>query len=247
MKNQRWIMRTFGALLVISGVLMWHSRLHYAPETVLQTRFGDELISMNSDGVTDLSDICNRVSDDEWILFVLDTHLTNDSTFRTFFETAKEERLGLWIEYDPGLLRLGLGLGPDASDSNIELPIRWVRQDEAATIVVAVTAKETVVVANAMKAAINWPGPSNGTWNCDAVQIGSDTRELSQGHECERCESRLRYVSGEGLGEIKVLMDSLDNSERVTRLGFFASCLVVGGVFMALAAGRIRKRLTGKA
>jgi len=232
----------FGLLLAVLGSVIWTSRLDYSPEPQLRERLADRLTEVDPDSFSDLSAQCGEAKNNNgWILFVLNAQLVSDATFRTYFETA-EYRVGLWVEYDPGLLRLGLGLGPATAASNIEIPIRWVRSDQRETIMIGVTRNQTRVVANAIDKDAPWPGDLAEIWRCDAVQIGTDTRVLSEGYECSGCNVGLRYATGSDTAELTNLLDSLSNVRSFNTKRIVGSALTLAGALIVLFAPRISAR-----
>jgi len=231
MRSRNVVVGTLGVTLVVVGTLLWNTRLNYSPEQVLDMKISEKLVEIEPDKITDLTGACTQVGNGGWLLFVLEAQLTSDSEFRTFFETA-EERSGLWVEYDPGLLRLGLGLGPNASESNTEIPIRWVRRDEKAVIAIVVRQQETIVVTNAKRQAKQWRGPIDGFWKCNAVQVGSDTQELTQGHECENCRIRLRFAYGDNGQEVLDVVEKLDNIAEFNLKRWLGSGLLISGILL---------------
>jgi len=231
--------RLVGATLAIGGSLLWSSRLDYEPERVLEERVADRLVEVAPGQLSDLSNHCGQVlNPGGWMLFVMDARLLSDTKFRTYFETA-EERVGLWVEYDSGLLRLGLGLGPESPDSNTEVPIRWVRRDESATVFIAVSREETRVITNAVDKSTSWPGSFAESWRCNGVQVGSDSRKLSEGSTCAECNVRLRYVSGRSSSQLNSLLGQLSNVRIFNQKRITGSALVVVGTALMLFGHRI--------
>jgi len=229
---------TLGLLLAVLGSVIWISRLDYSPEPQLRERLADRLTEVDPDSFTDLSAQCGEATNNNgWILFVLDAQLVSDATFRTYFETA-EERVGLWVEYDPGLLRLGLGLGLESAASNIDIPIRLVRSDQRETIMIGVTRDQTRVVANAIDKDAPWPGELGAIWRCNVVQIGNDTRQLSSGNSCAGCNVSLRYATGGDKAELTNLLNSLSNVRSFNIKRIVGSALTLAGVLLVLFAPR---------
>lgn len=226
--------RLVGALFAIVGSMIWTSRLVYTPNTVFDRFKGAQLAEIEGAAITDLASTCDEIlTDSGWIVFVLTANLISDSAFRTYFETSTE-RDGLWVEYDSGLLRLGLGLGPDSPDPSTAIPIRTVRQDERVTVTIAVTRNQTRVVTNAVDKQKVWPGEFAEGWKCDAVQIGSDVRELSEGNTCVGCNARLFYMTGTDHTELTQLLDSLSNVRSFNTRRILGSALTLMGVLMML-------------
>jgi len=244
--------RLVGVGLVILGAWIWSARLDYFPEQVLQQQLAERLVEISPNQVNDLSDVCGRVAEsDNWVLFVMKANLISDTKFRTFFETA-EERVGLWIEYDPGLLRLGLGLGPESNDSNTEIPIRWVRRDETATVMIGVSRNETRLVTNAIDKIKAWPGDLAAVWRCNAVQVGNESRELSEGNTCAGCNVQLRYATGSDVVELTAVLDSLSNVQAFNTKRLTGSVITLAGALLVIfgpnmslraVAQRIRRRV----
>lgn len=242
MKVQRAIMVLLGLSLAVLGSAIWMSRLDYSPETHLRERLPDRLIAVDANAVTDLTAQCGRATkSDGWVLFVVDTKLRSDVAFATYFETAPE-RVGLWMELDAGFLRLGLGLGLENIASNTDIPIRWVRRDQRETIIVGVTRNQTRVIANAVDEKASWPGDLAGIWRCNAVQIGSDTRQLSEGSGCSGCNTSLRYATGTNQEELTELLDSLANVRSSNTRRITGSVLTMAGVLLVWFAPRASSR-----
>lgn len=231
-----------GAPLILGGMTIWNSRLNFDTETVVRSRLANRLQYLSAGQTADLEDECEIAKSGQgWILFVLDATLTSDNQFRTFFETA-EERVGLWVEYDSGLLRLGLGLGPDNDASNIGVPIRLVRKDERIAVLIAVKQQETRVISNAVDIRTKWPGDLAPIWQCDAVQFADDSRELTGGYKCEGCDIRLRYVTGRNIDEVDDLLESLSNVRRFQTKSWLGTALsVLGGLIILNKLPNIRR------
>jgi hypothetical protein len=209
------------------------SRHQFSPEEVVNSNSTFLLKSVESASITDLSDACSVAeSPDGWLLFILKAELIADDKFRTYFETA-EEPIGLWVEYDNGLLRLAQGLGSDNPKSNTEIPIRVVRKNESAFVAIAVWRDGTRVITNAVDKRNNWPGSFTG-WSCDAVQIGGDSRELSQGHGCPGCAAQLSYATGQGIADLQVIMDELSNVSDFNLRRSVGSALTLVGVLLVM-------------
>lgn len=226
--------RLVGVGLAILGAWIWSARLDYSPEQILQQQLAERLVEVSPEQVNDLSDVCSQVAEnDNWVLFVMKANLISDTKFRTLFETA-EERVGLWIEYDPGLLRLGLGLGLESNDSNTEIPIRWVRRDETATVVIGVSRNATRLVTNAIDKTKAWPGDLAAGWRCNAVQVGNESRELSEGNTCAGCNVQLRYASGSDMVELTALLDSLSNVQSFNTKRITGSALTLAGALLVI-------------
>jgi hypothetical protein len=219
------------------------SRLDYSPETQLRERLSDRLITVDPNAFTDLSAQCGEATNgDGWILFVTDARLRSDVAFATYFETA-EEPVGMWMELDAGFLRLGLGLGLESMAWNTEIPVRWVRSDQRETIIIGVTRDQTRVIANAVDKKAPWPGDLADIWRCNAVQIGSDTRQLSEGKGCAGCNTSLRYATGTERAELIELMDSLANVRTSNARRLLGSVLTMAGVLLVWFAPRVALRV----
>lgn len=242
MNIRRATLVSLGLLLAVLGSVMWTSRLDYSPQPQLRERLANRLTTVDSDSFTDLTAQCGEATNNKgWIMFVLDAEFLNDAEFRTYFETA-EERVGLWIEYDAGLIRLGLGLGLESLESNTEIQIRWVRRDQRETVVIGVTRDETRVIANGVDIAKPWPGKLADIWRCDAVQIGSDTRDLSEGRGCAGCNVSLRYATGTDREELTELLDSLSNVRSFNTRRITGSALTMAGALLVWFAPRLSSK-----
>lgn len=232
MNVRTFAIRLVGATLAIGGSLVWSSRLDYEPKRALEERIADRLVEVAPGKLSDLSTRCGQVlNPGGWMLFVMDARLLSDTKFRTYFETA-EESVGLWVEYDLGLLRLGLGLGSESP--NTEIPIRLVRRDESVTVFIAVSREETRVITNAVDKSKSWPGHFAESWRCNGVQVGSDSRELSEGNTCAGCNVQLRYATGSNMVELTALLDSLSNVQSFNTKRIMGSALTLAGALLVI-------------
>lgn len=234
MKLRRALLLLLGLGGTVLGSVVWSARLDYEPEAFLEREMGSRLVAISPRRVTDLSEQCRMATQQGgWLLFVMDAQLLADDRFRTYLETAPEP-FGLFVEYDLGTLRLGLGLGPDSDASNAELPIRLVRSSEHATIAIGVTGDETRVVTNAIDKKVKWPGSFSDQWRCDAVQLADDLRESSHGNTCQGCETQLRYAVGRDVSELNAILDDLSNVRRFNFLRVIGSILIIMGLVTVL-------------
>jgi hypothetical protein len=234
MKVQKWTLSLVGAALVVAGSLVWMSRFDYSLQGVLDERLGDRLIEVNALATTNLTEACDYTRTyPGWILFVMDANLVSDSEIRTYFETAEEPE-GLWVEYDNGLLRLGMGLGPQSVESNTEIPIRWVRRGEAITVAIGISLDETRVVTNAVDKVSQWPGAYYPEWSCETVRVGGADRRLSEGYRCPGCNVRLRYATGSDIEELSRLLDDLSNVQEFNMRRWLGSALTLVGLVLLI-------------
>lgn len=242
MRVRKWTLSFVGAALVVAGSFLWTSRFDYHPQAILDARLTDRLIEIDSQTTTDLSKACDYTKTyPGWILFVMDANLVSDSEIRTYFETAEEPE-GLWVEYDNGLLRLGMGLGPQSVESNTELPIRWVRRDEAITVAIGISLDDTRVVANAVDEMSQWPGAYYPEWSCKTVRVGGADRRLSEGYRCPGCNVRLRYATGSDIAELSRLLDDLSNVQEFNLRRWLGSALsLIGLVLLIRSQFRLRR------
>lgn len=237
MKASSLAVRTAGVLLFLLGSQVWSLRLSFSPESEITSRLGESLKEVRPGTVSDLTNECDVAkSETGWMVFVLNADLINDNLFRTYFETA-EERIGLWVEQDNGLLRIGLGLGPTGPVPNTDLPIRLVRRNERAVIVIGVTRNEVRVITNNRDSRTRWPAESAATWSCARVQFANDSRELSEGNDCKRCNIELFYSSGTNQDDIRDLMNSISNVQRFNVLRSFGILLSVTGISLIFGLG----------
>jgi hypothetical protein len=245
MKFRSVVLLVLGVVFVVAGSVIWRSRFAYSPEQILQQRFGSRLFEVPSKTTVDLSEAC-RVATEEggWVAFILNANITNDPEVRTFFETA-EEPSGLWVEYESGAFRLGLGMGPGNIDedgnlvSSTQLPIRLVHRTEEAQVFIAVTEDTTRLVTNTRDTSIAWPGTLADEWKCTAVRIADDTRAGTEGNTCKGCNVRLRYMTGRDDSELNEILDSVSNVRQfnvrrwtgssLSLLGFAAVALAIRG------------------
>lgn len=249
MKLRMIVLALTGAILLTAGSMVWRSRLAYSPEASIQIALGTRLVEIPIGTDSNLTDACRVVNDDNgWILFILNASITNDDKNRTFFETA-EEPLGLYVEYEPGLFRLGLGMGPGNTNaageliSSMELPIRRVHRREDAQVFIGVTRDVTRVVTNTRDARIAWPGYLADEWKCNAVRITDDTRESTHGYTCSGCDVRLRYATGSKPSELDEVLDSVSNMRQFNVRRWSGTALTFLGVaVVAYLIGDVSQR-----
>lgn len=209
MKARVWTLKVVGVVLVVVGSVIWGTRNEFVTEDVFQRQLVAPLVTVDDVTLTDLTAACNTINRDQgWILFVLDAQLVSDAQARRYLQTA-DEPFGLFIEYDPPLLRLGLGLGPEKW--NTELPIRYVRRDEAAIIAIGVSRSQTRVVTNLTDQQTIWPDSFASQWQCDKIELGRANHTYASGADCQACQVRLRYTTGGGITALNDLLDSLTN------------------------------------
>jgi hypothetical protein len=243
-KIQRVAQILLGLGLVVLGSFVWNSRSPDFNSELVTTRWADRLQDVPVGTSLDISSECEeKTVSGGWILFVLDANLINDNQFRSFFETASEE-MGIWITYDNGRLQLGLGLGPNSPDSNRALPIRTVRQNERATILIGVSRNETRVITNVRDVRTDWPGEFASGWSCEYVRFGDETNILSEGFGCNGCNITLRYATGEDYKELQTMFDQVSNISTFNQRRWLGSGLTLIGAFIAvvrLSKLRLRK------
>jgi len=231
------LLRVVGAMLLVAGSQVWSSRLSFASESEIFEQLGGAIIEVDEGSVSNLAHVCNVAKTSSgWMIFVLFANLRNDDRFRTFFETA-EERIGLWVEQDYGLLRLGLGLGTVSSESNTDLPIRIVRQNEKASVLIGITSNQVRVVTNNLDTQVRWPAEGFSEWSCERVQFADDIRELSEGHDCKGCNIRLFYASGNNLDELQESLDRFSNVQRFNVARITGTILITLGSLLMLGFG----------
>ena len=243
--NIRTTVRTLVGLgLVVLGSFTWNSRIPNFDDELIKTQLADRLREVPSGTSLDISSECERQTvGSGWILFVLDANLINDNQFRSYFETASEE-MGIWVTYDTGLLRLGLGLGPNSPNSNRALPLRIVRQNERATILIGVSRDETRVVMNVREVRTNWPGDFANGWSCEYVRFGDEANALSEGVGCNGCNITLRYATGDDYEELRTILDQASNISTFNQRRWLGTGLVLLGVlvmFFRRSNARVRK------
>ncbi len=221
-----------GLGLVVLGSFIWNSRIPDFKDELVKTQLADRLREVPAGTSLDISSECEQQTvGSGWILFVLDANLINDNQFRSYFETASEE-MGVWVTYDNGLLQLGLGLGPNSPNSNRALPIRIVRQNERATILIGVSRDETRVVMNVRDVRTNWPGEFASGWSCEYVRFGDETNVLSEGVGCSGCNITLRYATGDDYEELQRIFDQVSNISIFNQRRWLGSGLTLLGVFI---------------
>lgn len=241
MKAWVWALRVVGVVLVVVGSVVWGARNEYAPESALQGQLAVPLVSVDASTVTDLTAACNAVNQDEgWILFVVRAQLVSDAQARRYLQTA-DEPFGLFVEYDPALLRLGLGLGPEKW--NTELPIRSVRRDESAVITIGVSRSQTRVVTNLADQQKVWPNGFAPQWRCDGVELGRANHTFASGATCQDCAVSLRYTTGTGITELNDLLSSLSNNRRHNTMRIAGTGLTLFGLAMLAFAFRRRPKV----
>ena len=249
MKFRSIVLAVTGVLLLIAGSMTWHSRFAYSPETNIQRALGTRLVEVSKVTDVDLTDACRGVNEGSgWILFMLNASIINDDKIRTFFETA-EEPLGLYVEYEPGLFRLGLGMGPGnvneagESVSNIELPIRRVHRSEDAYVFIGVTRDVTRVVTNTRDARVAWPSYLADEWKCNQVRVADNEKVSTHGYTCKGCNVRLRYAIGGDVGELSDILQSVSNIRQFnTRRWVGTGLSLLGIVFIMISIRDVSRR-----
>lgn len=237
---RRLMMSGLGVVLVTTGAFVWTQRDEYSPNRQIELAMGERLISLGGEPNRDLSDVCKGVhSNGGWILWVIDLSVTNDGVPRKFFETSQEP-FGMFVEYDPPDLRLGLGLGPEKW--NTELPVRVVRRNEIVTLAIGVTTTETRVVTNVVDRRKAWPMEFLPLWRCDDVRYGAETKNLDSGLGCEGCMVTVRYAIGTEETSLSGLLDSVNNIQRYQIVRLTGTALTLFGVIVCILGAR----LTGK-
>ena len=249
MKLRSVVLALTGAMLLTAGSMVWRSRLASSPEASIQRALDTRLVEVSKVADVDLTDACRGVNEGNgWILFVLNASITNDDEIRTFFETA-EEPLGLYVEYEPGLFRLGLGMGPGnvneagESVSNIELPIRRVHRSEDAYVFIGVTRDVTRVVTNTRDARVAWPSYLADEWKCNQVRVADNEKASTHGYTCKGCNVRLRYAIGGDVGELSDILESVSNIRQFnTRRWVGTGLSLLGIVFIMISLRDVSRR-----
>jgi len=237
MKRTSLLLSIGASVMVVAGCVVWMSRLAYEPSPIISDRLSGRQINIDPAIVSDLTQACRQVESAQgWVLFVLQANLVSDASIRTYFQTDIEP-LGLFVESEPGLLRLGLGLGP-GPESDLQVPIRVIRRDQRETIFIAVSKDETRVIANALDIRASWPGILADEWLCKQVQIGSNTRELSHGYNCEGCDVQLTYAVGDNLRELDDLLNDLSNVGDFNRRRWLGTSMTLVGLLSLFRIGR---------
>lgn len=228
-----------GIALVLAGSGVWQSRLDYTVEERLRTLLPAPLTSIEPTATSDLSAACNSASsNDGWIIFLVSLNLISDQTPRKYLQSAPEP-YGIYVEYDPdeeGLLRLGLGLGPEKW--NTALPLRHARRNEQVQIALGVTADEIRVMGNLVDERTNWPAQFRSNWKCDAFAIAGVDQPTSAALDCEACTTRVSYLTGTGRSEFNDIMNSLTNERRYHLFRVFGSLIVLTGITAIAFAAR---------
>ena len=251
MKTRAILGLLLGLLLVTAGSLIWRTRYTYSPEQYLEQRLRNLLLEVPAKATVDLSESCKEATErGGWIIFVLNTSITNDGQVRTFFETA-EEPLGLYVEYEPAIFRLGLGMGPGNVNqdgeaiSSTQLPIRRVHRDENIQVFIGVTEDLTRLVTNTRDETIAWPGYLADEWKCNAVRIADDTRAGTEGNTCSGCNAQLRYATGRDLDEFDEILDAVSNIRQYNIRRLMGSALTFLGiacVFISMGGSSLRRK-----
>lgn len=235
-----------GLLLAVIGSVYWMNEPEFSPNKILENRLKKQVSIIDSNVPLDMSAACDVFNDNEsWILFIVEANQIADSQFRTYFETTRDERMGLWLEYEPPLLRLGMGLGMDNPESSIHLPVRTVRRPDRITALIAVTRWKTRLLVNGRDQSSNWPNINGTKWRCDDVRLGTEWSILSEGYGCSGCNVQLRYVAGNGFKQLDSALDAVSNSRSMRVRKYVGSMLVLVGLgFIKLSMGFRSGRLT---
>ncbi len=238
--------RAFSALvalfLIVGGSSLWRTRSNFNELSHVKRDLTLMPLRIASTGVSDLSAICQMAQNpDGWVVFAASLNLKSDDIPRRYLQTA-EDPFGLFIEYDPadsGLLRLGLGLGPERWNS--DLPIRTVHEDTRETIIVAVSRDETRLITNVVDRSVQWPGDFVDDWRCDQVSLGSPDMERDTVLYCESCRSKLYFASGVGLAKMNAVLDRTVNIPRFHVTSTAGSVMVLAGFALMTYATRRRR------
>lgn len=223
---------TFGVVLVVSGSLVWQDRNSFPSGSQIAQRNDMEFVALDSRNPTDLTAECNTINGDGWIVLIVDLMAAADATPRRFFQTS-DEPFGLFIEYDPGeagLLRLGLGLGPEKW--NTEMSIRNVRRNERITVAVGIDQRSTRMVTSVADRRINWPDAFVSQWKCDAVQMGYSDGALTSALPCHQCDVSVSYATGVNSERLESLLDSLSNEKTHHWKRTTGSLAVLAGLYL---------------
>ncbi len=228
-----------GIALILVGSGVWGSRLDYSVEERLQPLLPTPFISVDAAVTSDLSAACDSVkSNGGWIIFLIWLSLTSDETPRTFLQTAPEP-YGLFVEYDPGeegLLRLGLGLGPEKW--NTALPLRHIRRNERLQLAIGVTSNETRVMGNLIDERINCPAQFLANWRCDAFTAARADKPTPAGINCNACTTSISYATGASGGQYEALMNSLRSNVAYNFRRIIGTVLILCGCYAVLKAMR---------
>lgn len=225
--------RVIGLFLVGLGSLIWSARFENRVEANLTALFGDSIETVDPQLTSNLSSECDVFNDREsWILFILDARQLSDGVPRTYFETTNQVRQALIVEQDPPILRLNLGLGLENPSSDIQIPIRVVRETSQLKVLIAITRWETRVLANSTSTSSPWPNITGVRWSCEHTRIGNGSTTLSEGFSCIGCEVKLRYVTGTNFDNLNRALDSLSNSDQSKQRGYVGTILGTIGLLL---------------
>jgi hypothetical protein len=240
--NLRRVIAAFGAgALLVLGSLLWLSRTKTPDVNVFVEKLGAALETASAGQEARLLSACKAVnSSGGWLVFVATMNLQSDDVPRRYLQTA-DEPYGLFIEYDPtesGLLRLGLGLGPDKW--NTELPIRTVRRNESTQIFIGISREETRVVTSVVDRRIQWPGEFVDEWRCDNMKLGIDQEVPGSLMYCKNCQVRLEFLEGTGTATMQTALDAMSNIQTYQFARISGSLLSAVG--LGLLGWAIRRR-----
>lgn len=218
--------------IVIAGSLMWNTRSEYS---IVGTNSEIDALAIRnlrvlSDG--DQLEGCERLMEGGGsILFVVETNIFADDTFRGVFETAPNSR-GMFVEYDPAdskhsmVLRLGI---PSTSDVLL-MPLRVVRKSEKLLMVIGMDNEGLRVVSNTIDHRTTFQPDFVPSPICDAVQIGS-----ADAAKCAGCSVSVRYAHDLESGELDTVLDSISNRAIFDFKRLAGTVLVLVGTFMVFS------------
>lgn len=221
--------------------MLWVSRLEYKPENALAEVAAQEIVQVSSKAPTNLAVACTRVSQSQdWMLLVLRTAVVGDSEARRFFETASDS-YGMFVDYNEGRLRIGLGLGPELDTQFV--PLRLVRYAEDFVVFIGITNREIRAVANTLDESILIPDSFMSTLNCESFKVVQGSSNRLAGTACKVCKTSVSYLTGNDEAQLDKILDAASNMKRFRRFGVGGTALgSLGALLMFLPRRAINRR-----
>lgn len=232
-RKREWASRLLGFICVVSGSLMWTGRNTFSTSSNILEQTNIDFTALDGNKKSDITEACeSAIRHNGWVIFLVDLDLVADSTPRTYFQTS-DEPFGLFIEYDPGeagLVRLGLGLGPEKWNSSAA--IHRVRRNERATFVIGVEKSATRVISSGADQSLDWPRSFAPQWRCDSAEVGHREPMSMNGIQCSGCDTTIFYAAGTDRNQYSVLMDSVSNISEYQFKRIGGSVLLLLGCFI---------------
>jgi len=219
------------------GVVLWPSRDENSISEQLNSRFERQLVPLLHDSVVDLTELCKEVrSRDAWLLFVVETELKSDNSFRRYFQTGTVDR-GIFLEYD-GPDQANLRVGVATPTTPVLHRLRLVRADEGTEVILAIQKGGVRLILNGVDQTIPWPSSSNFNVTCSAATVFN-----AGSAECPDCRVTMRYASGKDSRWFTNQLDEFSNVRELIRQRWIGSTMALSGLGIVLVRVKTFSRL----